>query len=77
VVAAALQLILIYTLISLRHGPASGPNPWRSRGYEWESATPPPPENFEETPVFTRGPHQYDDSAEAPPHPSAEPTHVS
>jgi cytochrome c oxidase subunit 1 len=75
VLAAGLLLILVYTLIALRHGPASGPNPWRSRGYEWFSATPPPPENFEETPVFTRGPHEYDDAAEAPPQPSAEPTH--
>ena len=65
VLAAGLLLILVYLLVALRWGPASGANPWRSRGYEWESPSPPPPENFEETPVFTRGPHEYDDSATA------------
>jgi cytochrome c oxidase subunit 1 len=76
VLAAGLVLILVYMLISLRWGPASGPNPWGSRGYEWLSATPPPPENFDETPTITRGPHEYDDSAAAPPQPSGEPSHV-
>jgi cytochrome c oxidase subunit 1 len=77
VLAAGLLLVLVYLLIALRHGERVADNPWRSRGYEWLSPSPPPPENFEETPVFTRGPHEYDDSAEAPPHPSAEPRHVS
>jgi cytochrome c oxidase subunit 1 len=77
VLAAGMVLILVYLLISLRHGAPARDNPWGSRGYEWLAPSPPPPENFEETPVITRGPHEYDDSAQAPAHPSAEPTHVS
>jgi len=76
VLAGGLVLILVYILIAMRWGPVASQNPWRSRGYEWMSATPPPPENFEETPVITRGPHEYDDAAEAPPRPAGEPSHV-
>ena len=39
--AAGLLLILVYLLWALRYGDAD-PNPWGSRGFEWESASPPP-----------------------------------
>ncbi len=52
-------IILVYLLISLKHGRLSGPNPWNSRGYEWETLSPPPVENFLENPVFRRAPHDY------------------
>jgi cytochrome c oxidase subunit I len=40
-----------YLLWSLRWGKDAGPNPFKAAGLEWETASPPPPDNFEETPV--------------------------
>jgi cytochrome c oxidase subunit 1 len=34
-------------------------NPWRSRGLEWQTSSPPPPENFERIPVILSGPYEY------------------
>lgn len=45
---------------SLWSGKRSPRNPWHSAGYEWMTPTPPPLENFKETPYFTRGPYDYD-----------------
>ncbi|HET7755325.1 MAG TPA: cbb3-type cytochrome c oxidase subunit I [Anaeromyxobacteraceae bacterium] len=65
-------IILIYLLISLKHGPVAGPNPWFSRGFEWITASPPPTDNFgPRNPVYTHGPHEYD--KEASPVPAGSP----
>ena len=34
-------------------------NPWRTRGLEWQTASPPPPGNFEHVPVVLSGPYDY------------------
>jgi cytochrome c oxidase subunit 1 len=34
-------------------------NPWRSRGLEWQTTSPPPPQNFEHVPVILSGPYEY------------------
>src|SRR6201996_5361956 len=34
-------------------------NPWRSRGLEWQIASPPPPGNFTRAPVVLSGPYEY------------------
>jgi cytochrome c oxidase subunit I len=34
-------------------------NPWRSRGLEWQVASPPPPGNFEHVPVVLSAPYDY------------------
>jgi cytochrome c oxidase subunit 1 len=34
-------------------------NPWRSRGLEWQIASPPPPGNFTVVPVVLSGPYEY------------------
>ena len=52
-------LPLVYLLYSLKYGPAAGPNPWRATGLEWQTPSPPPPENFAETPTVVRGPYEY------------------
>jgi cytochrome c oxidase subunit 1 len=41
-------------------------NPWRSRGLEWQVASPPPPNNFARIPVVISGPYEYG-SKDAPP----------
>ena len=50
---------LIYLTWSMRYGKAAGPNPWKAKGLEWTTASPPPTENFEETPVVTEEAYAY------------------
>ncbi len=50
---------LVYLILSLRHGPVAGPNPWKSTGLEWQTESPPPTENFHQTPVVTEPPYSY------------------
>jgi cytochrome c oxidase subunit 1 len=54
-------IIAIYLGWSLRHGPRAGPNPWRAKGLEWLTDSPPPTHNFEVTPVVTEKPYAYED----------------
>ena len=37
----------------------AGPNPWGAKGLEWQTPSPPPTENFEETPVVTEEAYAY------------------
>ncbi len=67
VLAAGYLLPLAYLLRSLRSGPPAPGNPWAARGLEWQTASPPPPENFDRTPRVTREPYDYDrDDDEGP-----------
>jgi cytochrome c oxidase subunit 1 len=50
---------LIYLTWSMRYGPTAGPNPWRAKGLEWQTPSPPPTENFEEIPVVTAEAYDY------------------
>jgi cytochrome c oxidase subunit 1 len=78
VLALGLIVVLVYTLVALKWGPVAGANPWNSRGFEWNTPSPPPPENYETTPVFTHGPHEYDQpDVQFPPTVSPEPKHAS
>ena len=52
-------LPLFYFLYSFWFGPKAGPNPWQATGLEWQTPSPPPPDNFEKTPVVVRGPYEY------------------
>ncbi len=52
-------IILTYLTISLFSKKRAPRNPWGSRGYEWETLSPPPTENFPEGHVFKRAPHDY------------------
>jgi len=53
-------LPLLYLIWSLRYGPIAGPNPWRATGLEWQTSSPPPTDNFLETPVVTDEPYNYE-----------------
>jgi cytochrome c oxidase subunit 1 len=59
ILAIGYILPLFYLLYSLVYGPKAGANPWRATGLEWQTPSPPPKDNFAETPVVVRGPYQY------------------
>lgn len=40
-------------------GKPAGDNPWGSKTLEWQTASPPPHENFHVQPVVTAGPYEY------------------
>jgi cytochrome c oxidase subunit 1 len=57
IVAISVLIFLINFFRSLRHGEASGDDPWDGQTLEWTVASPPPHYNFAETPiVYTRRP---------------------
>src|SRR5215472_6836579 len=49
----------IYFVASLKYGKLAGANPWGATGLEWQTSSPPPPENFEITPVVTTEAYEY------------------
>jgi cytochrome c oxidase subunit 1 len=59
ILAVGYILPLFYLAYSLKFGPTAGPNPWRATGLEWQTPSPPPKDNFAETPVVVRGPYEY------------------
>lgn len=52
-------LPLLYFIWSLRYGAIAAPNPWRATGLEWGTPSPPPTENFEQTPIVTQPAYAY------------------
>ena len=50
---------LFYFLWSLKNGRKAGNNPWNATGLEWQTTSPPPKDNYEETPVVTEEPYSY------------------
>jgi cytochrome c oxidase subunit I len=50
---------VFYLTASLVNGRPAGNNPWRATGLEWQSPSPPPPFNFDQTPVVVCGPYEY------------------
>jgi cytochrome c oxidase subunit 1 len=59
ILAVGYLIPLVYLIWSMRYGPPAGPNPWGAKGLEWETASPPPTENFEETPVVKQEAYPY------------------
>jgi cytochrome c oxidase subunit 1 len=59
ILAAGYVLPLVYLFWSLYAGKESGPNPWGATGLEWQTPSPPPAHNFDETPIVTTGPYEY------------------
>jgi cytochrome c oxidase subunit I len=57
-------LPVIYLIWSLKHGKKAPANPWNATGLEWQTPSPPPKHNFEQTPVVTGRPYQYSAEAE-------------
>ncbi|MCS6817072.1 MAG: cytochrome c oxidase subunit I [Blastocatellia bacterium] len=55
---------MIYFIWSLRYGPKAPENPWGAKGLEWLVPSPPPPHNFDVTPVVTGEPYDYTPESE-------------
>ena len=50
---------MVYLMWSLRYGRVAGSNPWGAVGLEWLTTSPPPTENFAETPIVTWDAYEY------------------
>jgi cytochrome c oxidase subunit 1 len=59
VLAAGYLLPFFYLAWSLWHGERAGANPWDARGMEWQTASPPPTDNFEKPPQPADEPYDY------------------
>ena len=55
------QIILVFNFfLSMRRGKLAGNNPWHATTLEWQTASPPPHENFTgRIPTVYRGPYEY------------------
>ncbi len=59
ILGVGLMIPLIYLLWSLKSGPLAPSDPWMATGLEWRTTSPPPTENFLETPVVTWNAYEY------------------
>jgi cytochrome c oxidase subunit I len=59
ILAVGYIIPLFYFLWSLRYGKRAPANPWGATGLEWATPSPPPPDNFAETPIVTLPPYVY------------------
>ncbi len=66
ILAVGYVLPLIYLLWSLRYGEVAPDNPWGATGLEWRTPSPPPTENFPETPIVTWEAYDYSTVPEVP-----------
>ena len=57
-------------------GRVAGNNPWNATGLEWQTASPPPSENFAVIPIVTNGPYEYTPVQEAKAEKETEPAHA-
>ena len=51
---------MFYLIWSARYGKLAGPNPWKATGLEWKTPSPPPPDNFETTPVVRHEAYDFE-----------------
>ncbi len=49
----------LYLWNAMKNGPIASANPWEANTLEWQTPSPPPHENFHETPVVTTWPYEY------------------
>jgi cytochrome c oxidase subunit 1 len=52
-------------IASLRKGTPAGANPWQAATLEWQTSSPPPVENFAESPTVTTGPYEFPENRPA------------
>jgi cytochrome c oxidase subunit 1 len=64
ILAVGYVIPILYFIWSLRYGQLAASNPWGAVGLEWMTTSPPPTENFTETPVVTWDAYEYTPTAE-------------
>jgi cytochrome c oxidase subunit I+III len=62
--AVGVLVFIVNVILSARHGPLSGANPWNGATLEWSTPSPPPPYNFEVIPVVTTRDPMWDEPLE-------------
>ena len=67
ILAVAYLLPMGYLAWSLVWGRRAPANPWGATGLEWQTASPPPKENFRRLPVIAEGPYAYHPEHAGPP----------
>ena len=58
-IGAGFVVGLIAVIHGLLKGEKVGNNPWGGKTLEWTTSSPPPHENFLETPIVTAGPYEF------------------
>jgi cytochrome c oxidase subunit 1 len=59
ILAVGYVLPMVYLIWSLRYGEPATENPWGATGLEWQVPSPPPTENFDETPIVSEPAYNY------------------
>ncbi|MCU0551953.1 MAG: cytochrome c oxidase subunit I, partial [Leptolyngbya sp. Prado105] len=68
IISLGFVISAIYLAYAVLRGKKASDNPWGAETLEWKTSSPPPHENFLETPVVTHGPYDYGMSdSEVPP----------
>ncbi len=62
--ALGMGMPAFYFTASLFNGKKAGPNPWGAHGLEWQTTSPPPTFNFEETPIVLDDVYDFDPVSE-------------
>jgi cytochrome c oxidase subunit I len=60
ILAVGFIMPLAYFAYSLKYGEDAPANPWGAFGLEWQTPSPPPPDNFDHTPVVTHEAYEYE-----------------
>lgn len=60
ILGLGLLIVLFYLVDSLINGEKAPSNPWGALTLEWQTVSPPPLENFDETPQIEHGPYEFD-----------------
>jgi Heme/copper-type cytochrome/quinol oxidases, subunit 1 len=61
---------------SLRYGTVAGMNPWKAKGLEWQTPSPPPTDNFDVTPIVVHEAYAYETDEPQALYPSGKPLNV-
>ena len=60
VLGIGFTIMAVYLVKSLFNGEKAPDNPWGGLTLEWQTTSPPPQFNFDETPIVTGGPYDYE-----------------